>query len=149
MSTNTQRKQGPVTLWWLSPGALNSSRLGYTVTLWASLVAQMVKSLPAMLETWVQSLGQEEPLEKEIATHCMCLHDINKTSMEPWSWLLPLQCRVNTSQSTWSRKACTRALKHLLQCLGSWWWTGRPAMPQSMWSQWVGHDWATELNWTE
>jgi len=67
----------------LSPGALNSSRLGYTVTLWASLVAQMVKSLPAMLETWVQSLGQEEPLEKEIATHCMCLHDINKTSMEP------------------------------------------------------------------
>ena len=35
----------------------------------ASLVAQRVKSLPAMWETWVQSLGQEYPLEKEMATH--------------------------------------------------------------------------------
>ena len=34
-----------------------------------SLVAQMVKSLPTMQETWVQSLGQEDPLEKEMATH--------------------------------------------------------------------------------
>ena len=31
----------------------------------------------------------------------------------------------------------------------SWWWTGRPDMLQSMGSQRVGHDWATELNWTE
>ena len=35
----------------------------------ASLVAQMVKNLPAMQETSVQSLGQEDPLEKEMATH--------------------------------------------------------------------------------
>ena len=33
----------------------------------ASLAAQMVKNLPAMQETWVRSLGQEDPLEKEIA----------------------------------------------------------------------------------
>ena len=32
---------------------------------------------------------------------------------------------------------------------GSWWWTGRPGMLQSMGSQTVGHDWVTELNWTE
>ena len=32
---------------------------------------------------------------------------------------------------------------------GSWWWTGRPGMLQSMESQRVRHDWATELNWTE
>ena len=32
---------------------------------------------------------------------------------------------------------------------GSWWWTGRPGMLQSMRSQRVRHDWATELNWTE
>ena len=31
---------------------------------WASLVAQLVKNLPAMQETWVRSLGQEDPLEK-------------------------------------------------------------------------------------
>ena len=32
---------------------------------------------------------------------------------------------------------------------GSWWWTGRPGVLQFMGSQRVGHDWATELNWTE
>ena len=32
---------------------------------------------------------------------------------------------------------------------GSWWWTGRPGVLQSMGSQRVGHDWATEMNWTE
>ena len=35
----------------------------------ASLVAQMVKNLPAMQETWVRSLGREDPLENEMATH--------------------------------------------------------------------------------
>ena len=35
----------------------------------ASLVAQRLKRLPAMQETWVRSLGQEDPLEKEMATH--------------------------------------------------------------------------------
>ena len=35
----------------------------------SSLVVQTVKSLPAMQETWVQSLGQENPLEKGLATH--------------------------------------------------------------------------------
>ena len=41
--------------------------------LWASLVAQMVKNLPAMRETSVQSLGQEDPLEKGMATHSSIL----------------------------------------------------------------------------
>ena len=35
----------------------------------ASLVAQSVKNLPAMQETWVRSLGWEDPLEKEMSTH--------------------------------------------------------------------------------
>ena len=39
----------------------------------ASLVAQMVKRLPVMWETWVQSLGWEDPLEKEMATHSRTL----------------------------------------------------------------------------
>ena len=37
------------------------------------LMAQMVKHLPAMQETWVQSLGWEDPLEKEMATHSSTL----------------------------------------------------------------------------
>ena len=39
----------------------------------ASLVAQMVKNLPAMQETWVQSLSWDDPLEKEVATHSSIL----------------------------------------------------------------------------
>ena len=40
---------------------------------WASLVAQIVKRLPAVRETWVRSLGWEDPLEKEMATHSSTL----------------------------------------------------------------------------
>ena len=43
------------------------------VDFWASLVAQRVKRLPAMWETWVQSLGGEDPLEKEMANHSSIL----------------------------------------------------------------------------
>ena len=38
------------------------------MVLWTSLVAQLVKNLPAMWETWVRSLGWEDPLEKGKAT---------------------------------------------------------------------------------
>ena len=38
-----------------------------------NIVAQTVKNVPAIQETWVQSLGQEDPLEKEMATHCSTL----------------------------------------------------------------------------
>ena len=41
--------------------------------MWASLVDQMVKNLPARQETWVQALVWENPLEKEMATHSSIL----------------------------------------------------------------------------
>ena len=40
---------------------------------WTSLVAQMVKHQPTIQETWVQSLGQEDLLEEEMATHSSIL----------------------------------------------------------------------------
>ena len=46
---------------------------GVYVSLVASLVAQLVKNLPAMQETWVQSLGWEDPLEKGKITHSSIL----------------------------------------------------------------------------
>ena len=49
------------------------------IFIWASLVAQLVKNLPAMLETWVWSLGWEDPLEKGKATHPSILAWIAKT----------------------------------------------------------------------
>ena len=45
----------------------------------ASLVAQLVKNLPAVLETWVRSLGWEDPLEEGMATHSSIL-----------AWRIPL-----------------------------------------------------------
>ena len=39
----------------------------------ASLIAQSVKNLPAVLETWVQFLGREDPMEKRTATHSSIL----------------------------------------------------------------------------
>ena len=49
----------------------------------ASLMAQVVKSLPAMQETQVPSLGQEDPLEKEMATHASILAWKNPWTEEP------------------------------------------------------------------
>ena len=49
---------------------LQRVRLGLaTNTFWASLVTQMVKNLPAIQETWVRSVGGEDRLVKEKATH--------------------------------------------------------------------------------
>ena len=48
--------------------------IGYPLEFsWASLVAQLVKNLPPMQETWVRSLGWEDPLEKGKATHSSIL----------------------------------------------------------------------------
>ena len=45
----------------------------YRAKAWTSLTAQLVKNLPAIQETPVQFLGQEDPLEKEYATHSSIL----------------------------------------------------------------------------
>ena len=44
-----------------------------SVHVWASLVTQMAKNLPAMQETWFQLMGWEDPLEKGMATHSSIL----------------------------------------------------------------------------
>ena len=56
---------------------------GYSGTYWASLVAQMVKNLPAMWETQVRSLGLEDSQEKEMATHS-CLENSMDRGYSPW-----------------------------------------------------------------
>ena len=57
---------------WLIPGSGKSpgEEIGYPLQYsWASLVAQMVKNLPVIWETLVQSLSWEDPLEEGMATH--------------------------------------------------------------------------------
>ena len=61
--------------------------------LWASLVAQRVKYLPAIQETWVRSLGQEDPLEKEMATHSSTL-----------AWKIPWTEKPGRQQSMGSQR---------------------------------------------
>ena len=53
------------------------------VFLFSSLVAQMVKNLPAIRKTWVQPLGREDPLEKEMATHSSILAWVIPWTEEP------------------------------------------------------------------
>ena len=58
--------------------------IGYPVRYsWASLVAQLVKNPPAMWETWLRSLGWEDPLEKGKASHSSIL-----------SWRIPMGKRA-------------------------------------------------------
>ena len=54
-------------------GLLEKKRASWAECSWAALVVQLVKNLPAMQETWVQSLGWEDPLEKGKATHSSIL----------------------------------------------------------------------------
>ena len=75
------------------PGSKRSTGEGIDSLLqysWASFVAQLVKNLPAMWETWVQSFGWEDPLEKGMATH---------SSIMPWRIPLTVQCM----ESQWVR----------------------------------------------
>ena len=60
---------------------------------WTSLVGQRLKCLPAMWETWVQSLGQGDPLEKEMATHSSIL-----------AWRIPWLEEPGGLYSPWGRK---------------------------------------------
>ena len=60
---------------------------------WASLVAQRLKHLPAMWETCIQSLGWEDPLEKEMATHSSIL-----------AWRIPWREEPGRLQSTGSKR---------------------------------------------
>ena len=75
--TGTAKAKDPLPFTALSPPpslpavspSLELSITYLPISLGASLVAQVVKNLLAMQETWVQSLGQEDPLEKGMATH--------------------------------------------------------------------------------
>ena len=72
-------------------------------------MAQMVKRLPAVQETWVQSLGQEDPLEKEMVTHSSIL-----------AWRIPWMEEPGELQSSGSQRirhdratSLTHSLTHL------------------------------------
>ena len=67
---------------------------GVPVFAWASLVAQLIKNLPAMRETWVRSLGWEDPLEKGTATHSSILAGEFHGLYSPWGWSTMVERRL-------------------------------------------------------
>ena len=74
----------------------------YTILpLWASLVAKMVKHLLAMKETQVQSLGREDPMEKEMATDSSIL-----------AWRIPWTAEPGRLQSMGSQRVRHEQLSH-------------------------------------
>ena len=86
----------------LIPGWRRSpeEEIGYPLQYsWASLVAQMVKKPPAMRETWVQSLGWEDPLEESMATQSKIL-----------AWRIPMD--RGAWQVTVHGVAMSQTLKH-------------------------------------
>ena len=171
----------------------------------------MVKNTPAMQETWVRSLGWEDPLETGTATHSIILAwripwieepgrlqsiVLEKILESPYSCkkIKPVHPKGNQSSifigrpnaeaeapilwptdmknwligkdpdagKDWRREEKGTTEDEMVgwmasptqwTCVwvssGSWWWTGKPDVLQSMGSQKVGHNWATELNWTE
>ena len=58
--------------------------MGCKLGAWVSLVAHVVKNLPAMLDTWVPSLGREDPLEEDMATRSSILAWRIPVDREAW-----------------------------------------------------------------
>ena len=81
----------------------------------ASLVAQMVKNLPAMWETWVPSLRWEDPLEKEMATHASILpgESHGQRSLAGYS---PLSCKVTNNNNKYMYQYIDRDKTESLFC---------------------------------
>ena len=116
----------------------------------------------------------EKPLQSPL--NCKELKPVNPKGNQSWifigrcwSWnsnTLATSCKELTN---WKRPWCWERLKvegegddrgwdgrmaslmwwtWVWRGSGNWWWTGKPGVLQFMGSQWVRHDWATELNWT-
>ena len=66
----------------------------YLSICWASVIAQAVKNLSAVQETWVRSLSREDPLEKEMTTHSSVL-----------AWRIPWMEEPGGLQSTGSQES--------------------------------------------
>ena len=115
----------------------------------------MAKNPPAIWETWVQSLGWEDSPggrygnswrwnSNPLATSCEELTQWKR----PWCWER-LRAGEGDDRGWDGWMASPTRWTWVWVDSRSWWWTGRPDVLWFMVLQRVGHDWATELNWTE
>ena len=99
--------------------------------------AQMVKILPAMQETWVQSLGQEDPLEKEMENYSSFLAWKIPWTEEPGRLYSPWDCKELDKTERLMEKAIAPHCSTLTWRIP---WMEEPGRLQSMGSLSVGHD---------
>ena len=136
-------------------GRSAGEEIGYPLQYyWASLVAQLVKNPPAMWETWVSSLGWEDPLEKGKATHSSIL-----------AWRIYLDSLCNKQMSGFSGPRCC-GWQGLYSSAGGeqwstsntvcwhWWLLGRKVRKKNKeqgrgggWGQRLRTDWWGRLPW--
>ena len=88
--------------------------LGVATRLGVSLVAQLVKNPPAMQDTWIQSLGWEEPLEEDMATHFILAWRIS-TDRGAWWAIVHGVTKSQTRLSNWAQHK--KAIECIFQCL--------------------------------
>ena len=112
-----------------------------------------------------QSILKEIRPEYSLGGHWRTLNDLegcwrwNSNILTPWCeelthlkrpwWCKRLKARGEGNDRGWDHWVSQTQWAWVWVNSGSWWWTGRPGVLQSMGSQRVGHDWAAELNWTE
>ena len=99
-----------------------SSLLVIQIAMWyclfrASLVAQLVKDLPAVRETWVWSLGWEDPLEKVMATHSSFLPWKISWTQEPGGLQYLFNCGFNLYVEHLFMRLITILVSSLVECL--------------------------------
>ena len=108
-------------------------------------------------ESWVQSIL------KEISLQCSLEGLMLKRKLQYFGHLMrgtdslekTVMLGKTEGRKRWGQQrmrgldGITDSMDMSLSKLRSWWWTGKPGVLQSMGSRRVGHDWATELNWTE
>ena len=113
---------------------------------WESLGLQEIQSVhPKGNQSWVFTGKTDVEAETLMATSCKELTHLKR----PWCWEI-LRARGEGDDRGWDgRMASLTRWTWVWVSSGSWWWTGRPGVLQFMGSQRIGHDWATELNWTE
>ena len=104
---------------------------------WASQVAQMIKNLPAIQKTWVQSLGQQDPLEKGMATHSSIIAQRIAWTEEPGG---PQSTGLQRVRHDWMTNTCTSlhicciCNIHLLYPFVCWWTL---TLFLKSWLQWI------------
>ena len=136
-----------VGLWRKSTKELMLLNCGVGENSWESLKCKEIQPVhPKGNQSWCSLEGLMLRLKLQYSGHLVGRAD----SLEKTLMLGKIECRMTEGDDReWDGwMASPSQWTWVWVNSGSWWWTGKPGVLQSMGSQRIGHDWATELNWT-